>query len=572
MSKNGTTPVPTWAYKTSVDPSECEAATATEPQQPHTTTIAHFASAPNSHPTGSLLDVSVAYVAYAVKGGLVRVIDRRSALRTLLRGHSKLVTDISFFGSDASGSSPGGTSDVLGTVGGEGDCSSVIVWRIFDRENELASEKLLEIRYRPAARLVWHPFNPNQFLLLSREAGVCATMVESTRIATVPHETEGHAVCLCTSSDGSSDPGTVVEGGLELHVGASAAATMNDLSWSGRDARHVLSAHMDGCARLWDLRGRTFLDDDGQEVATNDGSCVVSAKCIMTVRVCDVGEGTGVGRCFFLSRYDDAAVVQDAASTMEPGSYLTAPFMTAHRNNSCIMLWSPFSTTGSPPSKVRVFSLESSSPLSFNVTLCTGNASPNSNPPSSYVTLADRKVGRMYAVHLQSQWRSHVDNQQISSKMAVVTGFDHMTPLSVAHPIYSCKATSTPVAPDDADGIAGQFEVGLFCVQSKAVQLLSLRPGMLVAPTALTEGDALPPGMRIESVPVQPIVTDDEDDDDVEEYEVSDDDEDDDDDASSSEDETDPVDTLVPPPGLQPMAAATSNGANPFANWLGVPT
>eukprot|EP00978_Attheya_sp_CCMP212_P030512 scaffold112419_cov24-Attheya_sp.AAC.1 len=73
----------------------------------------------------------------------------------------------------------------------------------------------------------------------------------------------------------------------------------------------------------------------------------------MTVRVCDVGEGTGtgVGRCFFLSRYDDAAVVQDAASTMEPGSYLTAPFMTAHRNNSCIMLWSPFSTTGSPPSK-----------------------------------------------------------------------------------------------------------------------------------------------------------------------------------------------------------------------------
>eukprot|EP00581_Thalassiosira_minuscula_P015064 CAMPEP_0183735108 /NCGR_PEP_ID=MMETSP0737-20130205/45717_1 /TAXON_ID=385413 /ORGANISM="Thalassiosira miniscula, Strain CCMP1093" /LENGTH=99 /DNA_ID=CAMNT_0025968765 /DNA_START=194 /DNA_END=489 /DNA_ORIENTATION=- len=71
---------------------------------PRASPIAHFASLPNDGigndeskkkslggvegiPTsGRLLAVNSRYIAYAVKKGLVRVIDRRSASKTLLRG------------------------------------------------------------------------------------------------------------------------------------------------------------------------------------------------------------------------------------------------------------------------------------------------------------------------------------------------------------------------------------------------------------------------------------------------------------------------------------------------------
>ena len=192
------------------------------PQQPRAAPVAHFASLPNdgigndilakkSQPaiptSGRLLAANSNYIAYAVKKGLVRVIDRHTAAKTLLRGHGDQtrIVDAAFFGTEgtaqrkegisalwnqlcnnnATTSADGGggnapqhappaaASDVLATVGGMKDSACVLIWKIKSGAdgNELEAEKLFELRYPHATRIVWHPFNPNRFLLLTRTYG-----------------------------------------------------------------------------------------------------------------------------------------------------------------------------------------------------------------------------------------------------------------------------------------------------------------------------------------------------------------------------------------------------------------
>ena len=163
---------------------------------------------------------------------------------------------------------------MLGTVGGKGDDSNVIIWRIGRENNDLMSVKLLEVNLQCAVRIVWHPFNPNLFMLLhsgdeldseQRYSGSCwdgdpdiivATVVESMKLITFKHEEEGHAVSGIRK--GTIDPNhnpNRISGSLVLPVegGKKKGAQINDLSWSNNDARHVLSAHEGGFVKLWDL-------------------------------------------------------------------------------------------------------------------------------------------------------------------------------------------------------------------------------------------------------------------------------------------------------------------------------
>ena len=129
-----------------------------EPPQPTATLpIAHYASTEPGFPySGALIAVNEQYICYVTKGGLIRVIDRRNAARTLLRGHGvgkgsktiQVVYDLQFFSS---------SSDVLATVGGIGETgkTGVIVWRIFSIVGDMdsiRSEKMLQINF-PANRL-----------------------------------------------------------------------------------------------------------------------------------------------------------------------------------------------------------------------------------------------------------------------------------------------------------------------------------------------------------------------------------------------------------------------------------
>ena len=144
----GTTPLPTSlavggtvsAGNSPVSVKFDENAVADVSQQPQTQQIAVFEATPNEDCiNGSLLDVNQHFVVYAVKNGLIRILHRHSALRSLLRGHAgQQVTDIRFFLD----------GDVLGTVGGTnslgegaaaGQTSSVIIWRVFEQSPDIMS-------------------------------------------------------------------------------------------------------------------------------------------------------------------------------------------------------------------------------------------------------------------------------------------------------------------------------------------------------------------------------------------------------------------------------------------------
>lgn len=138
------------------------------------------------------------FVVYAVKKGLIRVLHRHSTLRSLLRAHSEqTVTDIQFFQD----------GDVLATAGSSPTSSKIVVWRIFERSPEICSEILLEIStsHLFMTRVVWHPFNPNQFWMLhtanTTNKKQLATLVETTRIMTTPDEIHNHAVAdFCSNT------------------------------------------------------------------------------------------------------------------------------------------------------------------------------------------------------------------------------------------------------------------------------------------------------------------------------------------------------------------------------------
>lgn len=465
------------------------------------------------------------------------MLDQRSSLRTLLRGHSARITDVSFF----QGTGGGGSSDIVGTVGGPGDCANVLIWRIFPREDELVSEKLLEIRWEGAARIVWHPFNPNALILLvgnhvqaQQDSDspstwtTVATFVETTRLMTVVDEKEGHAVCNCspapTAVDASSDAAassqaSEIEGALKLIVpGSWDKVGINDLCWSDSDARHVLTAHRDGSVRLWDLKSRVSINAKGEEVMDGgslDQSTVVTAKCLMVVKAASDVSNTeseetegGVERCMFLPAYDDAsAVFRSGGSTaMEPGSYLTSPFLTCTKKGACVTLWSPFTSSGSPPTKVRVFELAGpNSGTTYNVATVTlpmtaPSTDETSATPSTYILFADTTEGNIHAVHMASQWRGAPESDQSIRKMAALTGFDYVIPFKAVQPVYSWSIITVPSAEHD-----GKFSISLFCVQSKAVQLLTLAPNMCLAPPPLEEGGELPAGIVVEDLGAVPM-------------------------------------------------------------------
>jgi len=71
-----------------------------------------------------LITVNDRFIVYSIKSGLLRTLSRSTASRTLLRSHEEPVVDVNFFSR---------TSDVLGSVGGEG---RVVVWRVYEGRGE----------------------------------------------------------------------------------------------------------------------------------------------------------------------------------------------------------------------------------------------------------------------------------------------------------------------------------------------------------------------------------------------------------------------------------------------------
>lgn len=452
--------------------------------------------------------------------------DRSSSLRTLLRGHPERITDVSFFGS---------SSDILASVSSK-DCR---IWRVFGREDELCSEVLLEMLVveeeedpclggdfekqtqdfrqgeelmsaspRVLERIVWHPFNPNQFILLQKCGSSVAVFVETTKLLTTPsshaQEEPSHAVCRIKQ-------GSNMEGMLHLVVtdARSEDCGINDLSWSGQDVRHVLTSHNDGCVRLWDLRSTVGIDAGSTQMETaSAGNKVLSAQCLMTLQV---SKNAPVQNCFFLSAFQDASAMfrSGGYTAMEPGSYMTSPFVT-YNSLGEVALWSPFTASGSPPKIVRIFQLprdnRPDAMIPSNVSICTLPFVPPSvsvpeggeeKPPSTFVLLSDYH-GKIYALHLASQWRNISMSLSVGGaeqRMAAVTGFDYVVYFQSLQPIYS---QSVVVSLDESSD-AKQWNLDMYCVQSKAVQKLTLSPAMCAAPIPLEPG-VLSAGVAVEEI------------------------------------------------------------------------
>ena len=488
-------------------------------QQPHAQQVAAFEAVPNDDCiNGSVLDVNQHFCVYAVKNGLIRVLHRSSSVRSLLRGHTSKVTDISFFQN----------GDVLGTVGG-----NLIIWRIFHRSPDILAEKLLEIpsTLPQMSRLVWHPFNPNQFWLLHMGAHqtTVATLVETTRITTVPHETESHAICQLHNHN------VIMDGAV--CIGAN--SNMTDLSWSGKDTKHVLTTHDDGTIRLWDVKK---LADETEGL--------LPATCIVTLE-----QDEPVTRCMFLPH-------DNIGNAKSGGEGITSAFLTASRGNSLITLWSAFYAT-QHPTKLQTFGMEHASPA-YNLNLCFGQAPPDGSPPAFFILLSDRSDGKVYAIHLETTWST------TPPKRALAVGLNYVIPFSIKYPIYSWSIACVPAEHvSEEEPIQGglTFDMRFHAYQSKMVQQYTIPHYMCLPPC--TTWNTTTPGVRAESLAAAPIssvemTTYDEDYElDIEESE--DDDEEEEDEENDDDVQAPEASSLPVPDGLD----AANVSSNPFANWLG---
>jgi hypothetical protein len=519
-------------------------------QQPQTQQIAVFEAAQNDECiNGAALDVNQHFCVYAVKKGLIRVLHRHSTLRTLLRGHQEQrVTDIRFF-QDGDVLATAATSENPSIIN-----SKVIIWRIFERSPEIMAEKLLEIHTTnfSISRIVWHPFNPNQFWMMhTNEVNKqVATLVETTRITTVAHPSENHAVC-----DFHTDF-IVMDGAVQLK----GAGNLTDLCWSQRDTRHVVTVHDNGDIILWDLK---------RLEAAEDGT--VQPACLVTVR----NEGP-LSRCLFLPHENILGSSSNTAYAGSVGGEASTPcFVTASDKNSTLTLWSPFTESGKLPTKVQIVGLEHPA-SSYILDVCFGPAPPDASPPSCFIVMADRTAGKIFAFHCRAVW----NEQEGKNKRALLTGCDYVVPFRTKFPTYSWSVVCAPTSDISEEELVEQggliFDIKLFGYQSAVVQSLTLTSYMCLPPegtwTDPTPGVRVERLLQVQSAHVSEIGSD-EDVGDFEDYELEElEDDDDDDDDDDDEFKAPEASALPSPAGLvSPLSGPVSAPAlsNPFANWLG---
>jgi len=533
----GTTPLPAKGVSIRYDPGDVWDVA----QQPKSQQIAAYEGVKNDESVhgATVLDVNAHFVIYAVKKGLIRILHRHSTLRTLFRGHEgQTVTDIQIFLD----------GDVLGSVGTNRNdgTSTVIIWRVFERTPEIMSEKLLEITTSAytISRLIWHPFNPNQFWIIhtvsTDDKKKVASLVDTTRISTLPHEVEQHAVCMYHM------PSVIMDGVMEL--AAPAAYSLTDLAWSERDSRHVMTVGAAGEAggeiRLWDLRK---VDQSVRE------------STLLPACICAVQEDLPLSRCKFLPH----ECPRDQPSKRETA--YTNCFLTAANNNTVVTLWSPFGEDG-PPTKLQIFGLENPSPA-YLLDICYGPSPPDGPPPSLFVLMADQSEGKLFSWHLQSEWQDQT--------VVALVGCDYVVPFVTSYPMFSCSTQVQPAADISEDELTDQgglvFDMKLFSYQSTVVQCLILTSFMCLPPgsqwnpstTGVTVEDLQ---LDVASQPDMAVSEDFE----MEEYDIGEDEE------GGEEEYSEPpaASSLPVPDGLDsPAAAATvpaaPGGANSFANWLG---
>lgn len=404
----------------------------------------------------------------------------------------------------------------------------MIIWRIFDRPPpgglppEIAAERLLEIR-TAASRLVWHPFNPNAFLLLGADGG--AHVVDTTRLLTAKCPKGGHAVCV---PDGPGTAPASPASPLGVALGPP-AATSTDGDFSA-DGTRVLVAGADGRVTLWNVLG-----SGGRSPSPPAPASTPPAKSVMEFTP---HSGAPVDRCLFLPGRDSFAPPGKEKSPVS--------FITSCGNNTTVTLWDLVEKgDGYAPVQVQTVSLPG------------GDANLACDRTGRFLLLSERSGGILHVLH--------IDRAQPRPLR-----FDYVAPFTLTYPVLSWhvmdEAGDTGAPQDDAgdadaDAAAVEERLDVYCVQSRAVQILRLRASSCYSRDYLPAGGA--EQWEDDPAPAKtepPPATTDEEEGDF--YDADDDD--------GFEAATTPSPTAVAPPPAPVLPLGEANAApDAFANWLG---
>jgi len=170
---------------------------------------------PPAESASSQLAACEGFLAYAIKGGKIRVLARGSATRTLLRGHSQRIVDLAFGGGAA-----GAAASLASCCAGGRLCT----WTVREGPggDEVAHERGPELEIAGAVRLAWRPGPaPPPALAVAGEAG---------------------AVVVADARDAASLK-QLPRGGSSCH----------DVGWSA-DGAALATAAADGRVRVFDDR------------------------------------------------------------------------------------------------------------------------------------------------------------------------------------------------------------------------------------------------------------------------------------------------------------------------------
>lgn len=548
----------------------------------------------------SSVAVNARFVVYGAKDGLIQVWHRPSSVTTKLRAHhGQIVTDLQFFNdgdilatagysasnipnNNANMTNNGKPLTVEEQQNRESPGGKIVIWRVFERSaSEILSERMLEIRSDSSllTRVIWHPFNPNQFWMIHRPYPVegsssssmsvvprdeiqvwnqTATLVETTRISTSPDPIGRHAVAGFSSA-------------AVLHEGAVVAPWLGglvDLAWSTRDSRYAMAVYHSGEIVLLDIKKTTLQQQQqSSDTLATPSSTLMSAVPEILQRV---KYDKAVTRCVFLPHA--MASHQQIPADEQPW---TTCFLTGASLNAEFVLWSPF-TESAPPLPIQSISLVNANPSSYILNLCVGLTPKANSMLSCFVTLCCREQGTIHAVQILGDF-SHLNEsnkqQQRAPNSFELVGACYVVPFRTKFPIFSCSVTIEPptdISEDEAAHpsivIGALFDIKLHAYQSEAVQTLTLTANQCLPPTERFSEATLGVSSKWREVTkVLDTKTGSEfdDDDAYEDYDIDEEDEDDEMDKAP-----DPS-TLPVPGGATATTPAASFENNAFANWLG---
>merc|ERR1712238_491855 len=212
---------------------------------------------------------------------------------------------------------------------------------------------------------------------------------------------------------------------------------------------------------------------------------------------------TPYSRCLFLPHEQSVTLASSGAAAAAATS-LTTCFVTASQQNCVVTVWSAFTQQGKnstvspptliPPTKLQEINFASMGSPSASLSTCSfvlnmcyapaGNA--QGPPPSSFLLLGSCETGRLYALHMKSEWSTPIKMEDNTSAPPVplCVGVDYMVPFTLKHPVYSwsviCGRTGDVMgdgeeeaATDDAVVGCG-FDMQAFAYQNKVIQELTL--------------------------------------------------------------------------------------------------